>query len=278
MVEAFGRLLPDWKQFHVSACSFAQGEIWRDETGLIIRGGLNGHYELSFAGSASFLVNVPRKTVQIVSTGTENDREVEHLLLDQVVPRILAHFGRLTIHGAGIVVDDRLIVILGKSGRGKSTITAWLVSEGYAIVGDDAVVIDLSHEVCGSGIGPKLRLRKGSAHFMAGHLSAPPIDAGYSDKVRFDLPFSESLTAPIAAIFKLVEPEEEIRLERISPSFACMALIEESFALDPVDFRRASAKLNAAAEVAERVPFYELAYPRRFEKLAAVRDAIIGVI
>lgn len=57
---------------------------------------------------------------------------------------LLRHLeGRVALHGAAVVSGDRAVVLLGRSGDGKSTLAAWLCARaGATLFADDAVAID----------------------------------------------------------------------------------------------------------------------------------------
>lgn len=99
----------------------------------------------------------------------------------------------------------------------------------------------------------------------------------YATKRRVHRP--EILTpgpVPLSAVFVLEREENvsEPRLERLPPARACMALVEQSFALDPTDRVRAASRLRQAAALAAKVPAYALDYPRDFARLPEVHAAI----
>jgi len=56
---------------------------------------------------------------------------------------------------------------------------------------------------------------------------------------------------------------------------ACMTFVENSFALDPSDTKRAALRLADASSLARRVPTFELSYPRDYGRLAEVRERIL---
>lgn len=57
---------------------------------------------------------------------------------------LLRHLeGRLAFHGAAVALEGRALVLLGRSGDGKSTLGAWLCAHaGAALFADDAVALD----------------------------------------------------------------------------------------------------------------------------------------
>jgi hypothetical protein len=76
------------------------------------------------------------------------DRELppemeQHLLLDHVLPLVLASRGAVVLHGAVISRSGAGAVLIGATGAGKSTLTAFAWQRGWTVGGDDgAVVLD----------------------------------------------------------------------------------------------------------------------------------------
>ena len=69
-------------------------------------------------------------------------REMEqHLLLDHVLPLVLARRGRLVLHGAVVSRHGKAAVLMGASGAGKSTFTAFAWQQGWTVGGDDGAVL-----------------------------------------------------------------------------------------------------------------------------------------
>lgn len=69
-------------------------------------------------------------------------REMEqHLLLDHVLPLVLARRGRLVLHGAVVSRYGKAAVLMGASGAGKSTLTAFAWQQGWTVGGDDGAVL-----------------------------------------------------------------------------------------------------------------------------------------
>ena len=65
----------------------------------------------------------------------------EHLLLDHVLPLVLAQRGALVVHGGVISWRGTGAVLLGSSGHGKSTLTAFAWQHGWMVGGDDGAVL-----------------------------------------------------------------------------------------------------------------------------------------
>lgn len=87
------------------------------------------------------LVEVDDKTGMVIFD-RELDAETEqHLLLDHVLPLVLARRGELVLHGAVISRDGVGVILVGESGAGKSTMTAFAWQQGWTVGGDDGAVV-----------------------------------------------------------------------------------------------------------------------------------------
>jgi hypothetical protein len=101
--------------------------------------------------------------------------------------------------------------------------------------------------------------------------------AHYSPKRH--LPIGETVEeAPLAALFVLGEPADEVSARRLPPAEACMTLIANSFALDPTDRQRAGDKLRKVADLVAGVPVWELRYERDYARLPEVHRLICDLL
>ena len=207
---------------------------------------------------------------------------LQHLLVDQVLPRVIAHEHRLVLHAGAVQRSGGAIIFIGESGRGKSTLSASLQGQGWTLLGDDALIISGKDDVfLGEATYKSLRLLPDSiAALYATEPKLKPV-AHYTRKQRVALPFSPSIgVSPIQAIFILTDEPQgaTITVERMSAAKTCMALITNSFALDPTDTARAKQKLSIASDMAMHVPAFELSYPRDYTRLSEVHEAIQNAI
>ena len=206
----------------------------------------------------------------------------DHFLSDQVIPRVLAHEGRLVLHGAAVRLGDRAIVILGNSGRGKSTLAASFGQHGATLLGDDAAMIDWRDEQpFVTAVYPSLRLLPNSLGALFSERPATSAVAPYTPKRRLDVAGGVGAgegPCRVGAIFAIAPQAagSAIECRPLSIAEACMALIDNSFALDPSDVDRARAKLREASRLAGAVPAFAIAYPRDYMRLPDVRAAMVA--
>ena len=65
----------------------------------------------------------------------------EDRLASNAIPLLLGELGGLSLHAAANLVGDRVVVICGVTGRGKSTLSAALSAAGHPSLGEDGVVL-----------------------------------------------------------------------------------------------------------------------------------------
>lgn len=242
-------------------------------------------YRLVMADGAAFVVDRRLTHVTAVADSSVSEETLSHLLLDQVLPRILAHMGKTVLHAGAVAADAQAICFIGETGAGKSTLTASFHLAGFRLLSDDAIVVDIP----GGGPArvtatyPSIRLWPSSV----ANLYAKPPDlapmAHYSDKHRLVLaPDAGTNAAPpeLNAIFVLAPPRggnvAGIDIRRMAPSEAFAAVARNCFQLDPTDRKCNLVQFSSAVELVKRTPVFSISYPRDFASLGAVRGAILA--
>jgi hypothetical protein len=256
---------------------------WRSPDGAIVlscaRDG--DAYRLGFPGLATFLVDddgaIWCRPDSALPPGT-----LEHLLIDQVLPRVLTHRGCLVLH-AGCVASERGgIAFLGDSGSGKSTLCAEFARAGHPLLGDDGIVV--KPVAAGPGFDaiatyPGLRLFPDPlAHLFDERAGAAPV-AHYTSKRRLDGPSANLALAagalPLLALYVL-DTDTAITIETLPERDAFLIVLRASFQLHLEDQERSRGLFERIGGVLDAVPVRRLSYPRDFARLGAVREAVIA--
>lgn len=226
------------------------------------------------------LIDTTTRQVSRIVTAAELDADaLAHLLADQVLPRLIAHDRVLVLHAGAVRHQAGAIVVLGDSGLGKSTLVGSLASAEHPIMSDDAMIVTQDHGgVKVSAVYPGLRLLPDSiAALFPGNAGTDPV-ADYTDKLRVRVgTMTEDGRHPVGLLAFLEPPANTaaITLRRLSPSETCMALISNSFSLDPTDKAGAAGKLAQASAIAAKVPAYALGYPRDYARLKDVHQVLL---
>lgn len=239
-----------------------------------------GHYRLRLGKDIS--VDVRPDGLETWQSPHQDDGSLDHFLMDQVIPRMLAYGGAHVVHAGAVRCGNSTILLVGPSGRGKSTLAASFDQSGQPLLGDDAIIINWLHNrPVPKSVYPSLRLFPDSIAALIPSKTATDPVAHYTAKRRVRLPIDAS-NAPssveIAAIFVLGEAAEQIQIRQLNEAESCIAIVSNSFALDPSDAVRAFRRLEASSRLARAVPAFDLRYPRDYARLPAVHDAILARI
>lgn len=197
---------------------------------------------------------------------------LEHVLVDQILPRVLSHFGELMVHASALTVSGRHVLFTGQSGRGKSTLAGLLQRKGHVVLSDDCV------QLVANGTGfdtvptyPSLRLYADSLEQLFPGLDGTEPVASYSEKRRVPIEAAKVAedAGPLAALYLLGDPEEadeSVRITPLSPAETCQALLRHSFRLDLGDRAANTHQFALCAAVTRAVPAFRLDYPRDFTR------------
>jgi hypothetical protein len=255
---------------------------WREEDGTSwIRLGLTRDgYLVRFARVADFLLSRDARTIGCRAAPKATALTIRHLLLDQVIPMVLAHRGHLAIHASAVVTAGGVLAFAGKAGWGKSTLCASLARSGRPALADDCVVIEERRgRVVAVPSYPGLRLWPDAARALGRrHLGGQPV-ADYSDKRRVDPRPGQThrpRATPLSAIYVLAPPRtaKAVRIDRLTPREAVGRLLAHTHRLDVTDRVRLTTELDALGRLAGRVPVFELAFPRDLRHLR-LRAAVL---
>ena len=237
---------------------------------------------LRFPALADFVIAENGSRISAWPAPGTDEETVRHLLLDQVMPRVLSHWGRLVLHASAVCVDDRVIAFAGDTGSGKSTLAAGLHISGRPLLTDDGLVLrsgksGIEAIPCYAG----LRLLPESVAALFTESPRKKAMASYSLKNRVTLPQNEEIDpVELAALFVLDKSgrenkEPDVSIASLSQRDACMELVRNSFQLDVSNQEQVTALFSSAAAVAERVPVFSLSYPRDFSIMPSVFEAVL---
>jgi hypothetical protein len=241
---------------------------------------LGGGYLLRFPGLADFEISAALD-VACVPAPRVARTTCEHVYLNQVLPLVLARRGKLVFHASAVDVDAAALAFVGASGRGKSTLAAAFAAAGARVLADDGLVL----EAAGGGYRalpghPSLRLWDDSraALLPPDARSAPPLP--HTDKARFlagtGLAFGAD-ARPLARAYFLGEGgAAQTVIAPMRGSEAAVEWVRHSFLLDLEERSVLAAQFDRVAGLADHVRCYRLDYPRRYEELRRVREAIVA--
>lgn len=236
-------------------------------------------YWLRVPDQADFLLDPVHHQIQCAPLSTAlDDATLEHLLVDQILPRYLAHEGYVALHAAMLQLNGRTVLVTGPSGWGKSTLAGLVAASGHTLLSDDCTLLELADDrVFATPTYPSLRLWPDSmdALFPAGADARPM--ASYSNKQRVHGTATRMDEQDVSALIVLGDPGEAPAHPVLAPIRAaetCLALVRHSFQLDPGDKLRMATHLRSCSEIARRVPACRFDYRRDYRDAGNVVAAL----
>ena len=244
-------------------------------------------YFLRFPELADFLISQKGDQIQCFSLPGISYESIRHLLVDQVIPRVVAHQGCIVLHASAIEMEGSLIAFLGESGWGKSTLATSFYEQGYPLLTDDCLLLrPEAGKIMGIPSYAGARLWPDSLEAVVNNKIDVHSVAHYSSKKRLIFPEElkkESFKLPILAIFILTPPDKlkslkKITVEKILGANMIMELIKHSFYLDVTDTNKISKQFVALGKVTDyALPVYRLNYPREHAVLQKVQKKVLFV-
>jgi len=114
-----------------------------------------------------------------------SDQMEQHLLLDHVLPLVLARAGEVVLHGGVVSRSGRAVVLIGSTGAGKSTLTAFAGQRGWSIGGDDGAVLTATKPPSVEPTYATVRLTPAGAQLLG---IAPDAGSAVLGKMRLEQP------------------------------------------------------------------------------------------
>ena len=233
------------------------------------------HVIVEFPGSATF--ELSRDLVKLRRDDTDDDDLIAHLLLDHILPRVVALRGDLMLHASGVVGPSGTAhLFLGPSGAGKSTLATALAAAGWPLLDDDGIrVVEADgawHAVPGyAGV----RLLPDSAQAVVPHLVAErPMSKGHP-KHRYPVDGTSLRLAPAPApigrihLLERVEATDAPSSSAMSFADGITALLEHAFHLANEPAATTRRAFEHAADVAEAIPLHLLRPPTGLDTMGS---------
>jgi hypothetical protein len=237
-------------------------------------------YLLRFPNFSDFSVSPSGLEVTAFPAPGVSEQTVEHLYLNQVLPLALSKQGKLVFHASACEIGSAAVAFLGESGKGKSTLAASFATNGFRFLTDDGLMVEASgngYQVMPSH--PSIRLWHDSeaALISMDTPTAPALE--FTSKSRFlageAIPFCD-IPRPLRRLYFLGDGSTStLSFQRMTPAETLIELVKHSFLLDIEEPDMLAAHFDEMSSLASLPIYYRLDYPRRFEDLPSIRQAIV---
>ena len=198
-------------------------------------------------------------------------------LLTQVLSFALLEQGIEHLHATVVTAGEAAVAFAGQPGAGKSTLAAAFVAAGERVVTDDVLVLALGPSgVLAQPAYPRLRLWPQAARTLLPGARTSRLHRR-NPKLVVSLPRSawSRSAVPLARIYILGSPADQIRVAKLSGTRAFRALAQNTYNTSVIEPERIRRHFEFTASVAAKVPIKRLTYPRRFDALPQVRARVL---
>ena len=238
-----------------------EGKLWFGRCG--------ADFVYRFENIGEFLLPADGSFVQAFLHPQAEPWAIDFVLCRGVIPRLLHLRGTTCLHAGAVAVGDRIVAFCGRSGSGKSTITAAMATRGHRVVTDDVLPLRLSVSqdavLAGPGL-PEVRVYPATADRIGIANRVTPPGPGQTKAIWRPESFAAA-ALPLAAIY-LLDPRSETNsnfgsyasTSPVSPREALLSLLFHSFWLDRCQTGALATDLAVVAHVVRVVPISRLSF------------------
>jgi hypothetical protein len=246
---------------------------------------MDGGYLLRFNDLGDFFLSNEGKEIVCKPTPKTPPQTIQHLLLDQVIPLAINLSGGEALHASAVRTAQGLIAFSGHTGSGKSTAAGFFLKEGDSLLTDDCLrLIERNRNIYGIPAYPGLRLWGDSLDWLFRNDKTHKPVAHYTVKQRLCIERRHgaycSKTQPLRRVYVIGHPSDskvktDVLIEHLSLQESLMVLLRSAFRLDVEDRLMLMRQFRFLERVVSKVPIQRLIFPRDFNMLPAVREAIV---
>jgi hypothetical protein len=244
-------------------------------------------YFLHFHELADFVVDRDGCRIRCVARHPEtSDLTLRAILLDHVIPPVIALRGGYVLHAAAVRTEAGVCVFAGDSGAGKSTTAAQLAAIGSDFLTDDCLVIDEQDEtIVAWASHPSMKLRTDAMQFLNSGCASEPV-ADYTTKRRvrassFGAAFPIA-PLPVVRLYFLTRGDDDAAattqplIQRLTSRAAFMRLVKHSIRLDSTDRAMLEREFQFTRRIVDSVPAALLSLPDDLSRLRLAHNAIVA--
>ncbi len=232
---------------------------------------------LRFPDTADFTIRPGCDQVACHPAPEADPAAIDTLFHNSIRPLLINHSGGLALHGSACATPHGAVAFVGLSRRGKTTLAGACAKEGNPFLTEDLIELKRSgdsYEVVPQR--PVLRVFGDTADYLRRSRQG---DAAATRKVALAandaLPFAAE-PSRLGAIFVLGPGEATgPLLSPMQPRQALAEIMQHAFVLDIEDKARVKAHFERLSDLAEKVPFVALDYPRDYAALPDVASAVV---
>lgn len=233
----------------------------------------DGTIRVSVPGAATFDLAAARRLITVRGTA---DRHWRHRLVNSAIPLLLTARRHLVLHAAAVVLEDRAVLFVGPSRRGKSSLAAAAADLGLPVLAEDGVLVTAGGDGAGAGpCSPPVVAWPGAADVRLFDRRVLPGDTDVPAKRTRFLSGSETCRrpTPVAQVVVLGPRGGRVAPEPLDPRRRVAALLANAFSVDEETRTR---QFDAVVTLARVLPVHRVHLPDDLARLTPTLRALVG--
>ncbi len=228
-----------------------------------------------------FRVHFREQTIECMDMARNPGGLVRAFIRKELISLLLTRRADIfVLHANAVTAERKSAVFLGSAGEGKSTLTAFFLAKGSALLSDDVTVIrrDLDRFMIQSGT-PELRLRRDSVPIL-----------NFGRKIKNERPSRAKKciplngrpwkfcpkSVPVRAIYVLSPKKKSpVRIDLLGPREALLHVLKGVYIYMGKDPGVLQDQFNTVTRLAKSVSVKRLVYPRGFSHLPEVWQSVL---
>jgi hypothetical protein len=211
--------------------------------------------QLNIEGAGEFLIAPHGEAICKQNSSTDLTKLDQEVILGPALVLALALRGIWSLHASAAMFSEKVIVFLGESGQGKSTLARYLsMNPNWHLIADDILPVEI--DANGMSVLP---------HF-------PQLKIPVAAQPGPSLPGR----LPLANLCVLTPTRQDTipELQLLPPSLAIQALLRHTAGTRMFTPEMLGQHLSFCSSLARRIPVYQLLYPHRRDILPTVQDLL----
>ena len=218
-----------------------------------------------------------RVVVDLLDETLASSKVLRRVIEGQILAVVLHQRGLLVLHASAVAIDDRAALFVGPQGAGKTTTAAACYAEGFDLLDDDVVAVEIDDDgrpAVRPGV-PELKLYPETATALGVPVSpAEHHDAGSAKQYHYPSVDANRTTVPLAGCYRLATGET-LELTEIPPRERFVTLLVNTYTAGLLDETETSPEhFQLCSSVLDAAPIQELTRPDALDDLPALADLV----
>lgn len=233
---------------------------------LIITRGPSAAYVWTYRDGTRFVIAADGSRVSASWSPESTIEDTATYLAGPILGFVSRLRGRTSLHASAVVVNGQAVAFVGIAGVGKSTTVAALVRQGFPMLAEDVLALEVHGEQVLAYPGyPHVRLWPESTDLLFGSPDALPCLTPNWDKRDFDIrTYGGAFAAqpvPLGAVFFLQERRPQTVITRVSNAQMLLSLLANAYVTTIHDETSRTLDFRVFSRIFESVPLFLLHAP-----------------